>query len=505
MYCIHYKYLLIAIFAIFADACSGQMKKEETRPSQKIDRNPAVAGLFYPADTAELVSQLSIAFKNAIPKQTNNNVLAIISPHAGYIFSSKVASSAFNQIDPDKKYNHIFVIGSSHNARFEGASIYTSGDFITPLGHIPADKLGRELVAKNSVFTDKTSPHTDEHSLEVQLPFLQYLIHHKFSIVPILLGTRSPEVCREIAVALKPYFNDRNLFIISSDFSHYPEYNLATEVDAYMADAVISNDPQKLIEAVEDMETRKTLNLFTGMCGWTSVLTLMYLSSETPDMTIRKVDYQNSGDVEQGDRSKVVGYVALSFEKQSKPLEEEPFNLTPADEKTLLSIARVTINDYVRNRETPSIDPTLLTPTLKKVAGAFVTLHINGELRGCIGTFRADRPLYKVVQEMAISAAVNDARFESVSVPEIGKLHIEISVLTPMRRITSINDIILGKHGIYIRKGRYNGTLLPQVATGHNWTLEQFLGYCSRDKAGLGWDGWKDAELFIYEALIFQE
>jgi len=319
------------------------------------------------------------------------------------------------------------------------------------------------------------------------------------------LGTRSPEVCRKIAIALKPYFNERNLYIISSDFSHYPESRLAKEVDAYMAEAVISNNPQKLIDAVEDIETRNTPNLLTGMCGWTSVLTLLYMSSETQDMTIRKVDSQNSGDIERGDKSKVVGYVALSFEKKAKPAEEEPFTLSRKEETTLLSIARETIISYVRNREIPSVDPALLTATMKKTAGAFVTLHINGDLRGCIGTFRADRPLYKVVQDMAISAAVNDTRFESVSVPEIGKLQIEISVLTPMRKITSIDEIILGKHGIYIRKGRFTGTLLPQVATGRNWTREQFLGYCSRDKAGLGWDGWKDAELFIYEALVFQE
>lgn len=481
------------------------MKKEKTKQTQKTDRNPAVAGSFYPADSTTLSRQVSNAFEQAVKKQSNLDVLAIVSPHAGYMFSAKVAASAFNQIDTTRKYDHIFVIGSSHRVHFEGASIFTSGDFITPLGHIPTDKLGKELVAQNPVFNDKTSPHIDEHSLEVQLPFLQYLLHRKFSIVPILLGTQSPDICKKISIALKPYFNKRNLFIISTDFSHYPDYNQAKEVDAYMADAVKSNNPQKLIDAVADIENRNAPNLLTGMCGWTSVLTLMYMSSETPGITIRKVDYQNSGDIERGDRSKVVGYVALSFEKPVTPVSEEVFSLNMEEKKTLLKIARETIDAYIRTKATPTVDPITLTPNLKEHAGAFVTLHINGELRGCIGTFKADRSLYKIIQEMAISAAVNDTRFESVSVQEIDKLKIEISVLTPMRKIESIEEIVLGKHGIYIRKGGYSGTLLPQVAVDQNWTREQFLGYCSRDKAGIGWNGWKDAELFIYEALIFQE
>ena len=505
MYCTHYNYLLIAIFTIGANACSGQMKKEQTKQIQKTDRYPAVAGSFYPDDSTTLKSQVSKAFEKAVKKQGNSNVLAIVSPHAGYKFSARVAASAFSQIDTSRKYDHIFVIGSSHRVNFDGASIYTSGDFITPLGHIPTDKLGNELMAKNPVFINDTSPHDDEHSLEVQLPFLQYLLHRKFSIVPIILGTQSTDVCRKIAIALKSYFNERNLFIISTDFSHYPTYNKAKEIDAFMADAVMTNNPQKLIDAVTNIENLKTPNLLTGMCGWTSVLTLMYMSSEIPDITIRKVDYQNSGDVEMGDKSRVVGYVALSFEKPATSISEEVISLSNEEKKTLLKIARETIETYIRTKVTIATDPNILTPNLKRYAGAFVSLHINGELRGCIGTFKADKSLHKIIQEIAISSAVNDTRFESVSVSEINKLQIEISVLTPMRKITSIDEIVLGKHGIYIRKGVYNGTLLPQVATDRNWTREQFLGYCSRDKAGIGWNGWKDAELFVYEALVFQE
>jgi MEMO1 family protein len=505
MYCIENKYLLVVIFAIVTGACSGQMKKEPSIEKKRIDRNPAVAGSFYPSDSAGLSSQLAAAFKIAVKTKDTTDVLAIVSPHAGYVYSAKVSASAFNQIDTTKTYDHIFLIGSSHRVHFDGASIYTSGDFITPLGHITTDELGNELSKKSDVFNFKESPHLDEHSLEVQLPFLQHLIHRNFSIIPILLGTHSPKTCKKIAQVLKPYFNERNLFIISTDFSHYPGYTVAKEVDAFMADAVMSNNPQKLIDAVKDIENRNNPDLLTGMCGWTSVLTLMYMSEDLKGISIRNVDSQNSGDIERGDKSRVVGYVALAFEKTAIGIKESQFVLTSKEKKTLLEIAGETIGAYVRYRETPAIDESRLTPNLKKQAAAFVTLHIGGDLRGCIGTFKADRQLYKTVQDMAVSAAVNDTRFESVSIPEINMLQIEISVLTPMRKISSIDEIELGKHGIYIRKGRSSGTLLPQVATDQKWTREQFLGYCARDKAGIGWNGWKDADLFVYEAIVFHE
>jgi AmmeMemoRadiSam system protein A len=142
---------------------------------------------------------------------------------------------------------------------------------------------------------------------------------------------------------------------------------------------------------------------------------------------------------------------------------------------------------------------------LDQLAGAFVTLREAGNLRGCIGRFISDIPLYKLICEMAIAAATQDSRFDPVSLREIRRLDIEISVLTPLKRITSPAEIIPGKHGIYIRKGHSSGTYLPQVATETGWTVEEFLGHCARDKAGLGWNGWKDAEVFVYEACVFSE
>jgi len=142
---------------------------------------------------------------------------------------------------------------------------------------------------------------------------------------------------------------------------------------------------------------------------------------------------------------------------------------------------------------------------VKTNCGAFVTLKKHSDLRGCIGRFDASEPLYKVVRDMAIASSTQDYRFPPVVYNEIPELEFEISVLTPMRRVYSADEIELGRHGIYIRKGQNSGTFLPQVATETGWTKEEFLGHCAQDKAGIGWNGWKDAELYVYEAIVFGE
>jgi AmmeMemoRadiSam system protein A len=165
----------------------------------------------------------------------------------------------------------------------------------------------------------------------------------------------------------------------------------------------------------------------------------------------------------------------------------------------------MTIEQYIRENKVPPIDASRFSDNLIMHAGAFVTLKENGELRGCIGRFTSDEPLYKVIQQMAIASSTEDTRFSPVTAKEIDELEIEISVLSPMKKIISIDEIELGRHGIYIKKGYFGGTFLPQVATETGWSREEFLGHCSRDKAGIGWDGWKTADVYIYEACVFSE
>ncbi len=471
-----------------------------------IDRKPAVAGQFYSSDPIMLKADLSTLFAEAVPKQSEN-VIALISPHAGYVFSGEVAASAYNQLDPEKQYENVFILASSHRMSFEGASIYNKGNYITPLGTIQVNiELANKLLKDNPVFTSKAESHIYEHSLEVQLPFLQYKLKKEFKIIPIILGTQSASIAEKIASALKPYLNENNLFVISSDFSHYPEYADACEVDKATADAILLNSPGKLMETLDANDGKGIENLATSLCGWTSVMTMLYITEGRNDVRFSEIQYKNSGDSQlYGDKDKVVGYYSIVVEQVRTAGQEEGFSLGEQEKQDLLKIARETIEQYVTYGKTPDIDEESLSPRLREPFGAFVTLKKDGQLRGCIGRFDAATPLFDVVQKMAIAASTQDSRFPLVSEEEIDELEIEISVLTPMRRIASADEFILGKHGIYMKKGYYSGTFLPQVAAETGWSKEEFLGHCARDKARIGWDGWKEAELYVYEAYVFSE
>jgi len=495
---------LVLLFVLVESGCRSQENK--TIPAL-VDRPMAAAGSFYPSNPAELRTLLGNLFSKAKPSSAKD-VIAIICPHAGYEFSGTVAASSYNQLDPEKKYDNIFIIGSSHHVAFMGASIYNAGDYQTPLGKIKVNiDLANKLIKENAVFSYNPDADRNEHSVENQVPFLQYYLKKSFTLVPIILGTQSTESCRKIARALKPYLNGNNLFVISSDFSHYPPYNDALVVDKKTCDAILTNQPDRLLSTLKENEEKNVTNLATSLCGWTSVLTLLYMTEGDPGITMTPVYYQNSGDSKFQDKSQVVGYwsIVLSKKKNNPIPSSHSFNLTDKDKKDLLKIARTTLEQYIRNNKTPEINATGFSETLKTPCGAFVTLNENSVLRGCVGCFNAEEPLYKVVQQMAIASSTQDNRFPSVEPGEVSGISIEISVLSPMKKISSIDEIVLGKHGIYIKKGSHSGTFLPQVATGTGWSKEDFLGHCSRDKAGLGWNGWKDADIYIYEATVFSE
>jgi AmmeMemoRadiSam system protein A len=181
-------------------------------------------------------------------------------------------------------------------------------------------------------------------------------------------------------------------------------------------------------------------------------------------------------------------------------------NLSHAQKSSLLGLARATIEnqlDPARRKEDPVFDKDP-SGTLTERCGAFVSLYVDGKLRGCIGTFSEEYPLWENIRSMALSAATSDDRFTPVGADELDRLSIEISVLSPREPVEDYRNIIPGKHGIYIVRGANRGTLLPQVAVEQNWTLEEFLGNCARYKAGIGWNGWKSAELYTYTATVFR-
>ncbi|MBI5220051.1 MAG: AmmeMemoRadiSam system protein B [Bacteroidia bacterium] len=497
------------VILLFASGCSGQ---NDTTKKNLLNRKPAVAGQFYPSKPEELKKMIAGFFEKGV-KNKSKNVVAIIAPHAGYVFSGQVAASAFNQIDENKKYKNIFIIGSSHTTSFTGASVYNHGNWETPLGTVEVNMdMGSKLTKECDLIKAFSDVHRFEHSLEVELPFLQCKLKNPFKIVPIILGTQSENDCKKLAEALKPYLKPENLFVVSSDFSHYPAYNDAVKVDSLTAHAIISNSPDQLANTLYTNSKEKIAGLSTSLCGWTSVLTLLYMTTNNPDLAYTKIQYMNSGDIPgYGDKERVVGYVAIAVSSNSGnpstnvKSDNESFTLTDQDKKDLLTVARRTIEEYIKKGKEPEIDAGKFSSAIKQSCGAFVTLHKKGDLRGCIGRFMATDPLYKVVVQMAVASSTEDYRFSKVTTDELSSIDIEISVLTPLKKIKSIDEFEMGKQGIYIIKSGRSGTFLPQVAKETGWTKEEFLGHCAQDKAGIGWNGWKDAELYTYEAIVFGE
>jgi len=457
-------------------------------------RPTAVAGSFY-SNNKEILSQQVKTFLEDAKVFPSANVNAIIVPHAGYVFSADTASVAYKTLN--KKYKNVFLIGSSHHINVNGISIYNKGNYNTPLGDV---KVNQEIVSKlikaSKFISYHKDAHTKEHTLEVQLPFLQTLYGDDLNIVPIIVASSNFETLQAMAHLLQPYFNDENLFVISTDLSHYPSYKDAKKIDSLTLNALIKNNSQSFIDAIVNNENLSIKELQTSACGWSSLLILLELT-KNQNYKYELLQYKNSGDSIYGDKEKVVGYSALRIYK------EDNFFLTLEEKQELLNIAKLAIYEATLNHKRVEIDSTKLPQKLKLNLGAFVTLYKNGNLRGCIGRFEPNQPLYEVIVDMAIASAQNDTRFNILQLNELDEINIEISVLTPRKKIESLSEIEIGKHGIYVQKGLNTGTYLPHVATQMGWSVEQFVQSCASEKAGIKFNNYNELELFTYEAIVF--
>jgi hypothetical protein len=482
--------LLILTTITMMNSCNGQTAKPVVRPATQ-------AGRFYEANPQLLSHEIDSLLARHANDGILDSVAALIVPHAGYYFSGNVAASAYARLNPKKAYKRIFLLGPSHHEWLNGASVNSEVDYYaTPLGEIKVDReVARQLIEADSVFSYQPKAHDREHCLEVQLPFLQRHLDEMPPIVPIIISTNDFSKLKRMAEVLKPWQTNENFFVISSDFSHYPSYEDAKTVDAKTGKAIESGDVEQLIATIEANERSGIRNLATSACGEFPIITLMLMLDS--QYQVKHLLYQNSGDIDNYDHSRVVGYHAFAILRG----EEKTFTLSDDDKQMLKKIAYESIKDSLDGKVISH--PSHLTSPLSSKCGAFVSLHKQGRLRGCIGHFGEDTPLHEIVAEMARAAAFEDPRFMPVTRDELNDLDSEISVLTPMRRIQSLDEFELHRHGIYIRKGYRSGTFLPQVADEVNWTKEEFVGHCSQDKAGLGWDGWRDAELYVYEAIVF--
>ena len=494
------------LFAAFTALINPAPMSRYPDPQQV--RKPAVAGTFYPASAKEINAMIGPWLH---PVADGPAPQAVIVPHAGYVFSGDVAASAFNKIPRGHTYKRIFLLGPSHRVGFNAASVQTQYAYAeTPLGQVPIDTaVGKELISKgDGAFIFRADAHDREHCLEVQLPFLQALCKEVPPIVPIVIGSQHLEVLEKIAEVLSPYFNEENLFVISSDFSHYPSYEDAKKSDLYMAEAITTGGLEEFLQALHKVDKMDFRGEDTAACGANAIAVLLsILDAQGPGyFSAEHVMYRNSGDSVYGDKDRVVGYNSIVFTRKERAVDEPEdhlFSFSPEEKAAMIATARQAICSALRLPFDGDARP---VGVLKESGyGVFVTLHLNGHLRGCIGRFTSEDTLAETIRDMAKSAAFHDPRFPSLSRNEVHLIDIEVSVLSPLKKIESIDEFKLGRDGIYIIKGRNHGTFLPQVAEETGWNTEQFLGHCARDKAGIGWDGWKDADLYTYQTEVVNE
>ena len=282
---------LICKIIIMGLIFSGSQQKSF---GQNKTREAVVAGSFYPGNSNTLSETLTSLFLKAESGNSDETVRALIVPHAGYSYSGEVAANGYKQINPDAAYENIFILASSHHVSLGKASVYNIGNYLTPLGEVPVNKdIANSLIDNNDCFTFNNSAHAREHSIEVQLPFIQHYFNSSIPIIPIVLATHSPETCKDIAEALSPYFKPNNLFIISADFSHYPGYEDAKKVDQNTAEALCSGNPDKFLSIIKYNAEKKIPGLVTSMCAWPAALCLLYLAENNETLEFKNIMYWN--------------------------------------------------------------------------------------------------------------------------------------------------------------------------------------------------------------------
>lgn len=476
-----------------------EAKMSTQKPNKGVIRPPAVAGTFYTSDPKALGLQIHDFIRNVPTKTVPGQVVALISPHAGYVYSGQVAAYAYRLIQ-GMTFDTVIVIAPSHRASFPGASIYSKGAYQIPLGLIPVDtELAQQLIEEDPAISYVREAHTQEHSLEVQLPFLKVVLG-EFKLLPIVMGYCDFATCEAISEAIYRKLKDKPILIVaSSDLSHFHPYNKAVDLDNIVINHIKHFDPDRLYNDIASGTCEA--------CGATPMITTMLLAKKLGATHSELLCYANSGDVT-GDKSGVVGYMSAVFyategkEKKKNRKTGVDLGLSEQEKEILHTIAREAIESKFRTGK--MTETTVLSKTLKEKRGAFVTLHKHGDLRGCIGYIRPQKPLHQTIREMARAAAFQDSRFDPVTESELNDIDIEISVLTPLLKISNTKEIEVGKHGIYIIKGLHSGLLLPQVATEHGWNRQTFLEHTCT-KAGLSDDAWKDndTEIYIFSADIF--
>lgn len=417
-------------------------------------RNPAVAGLFYPAGGAELNKAVSGYLSADYLKHANNPKIIIV-PHAGYQYSASAAAQAYLPLkDHAAKIKTVILLGPSHHVALKGAALPSAEFFKTPLGKIPVNREIYKSLLKNKIFSVNSKAHQKEHSLEVQLPFLQKILG-KFSIVPIVYGDVEPE---RLAAILKEYVKRSDvLLVVSADLSHYRDYGTAVAMDGQTA--------AKIAAGQADID-------YHHSCGAAGINAALLLSKHLY-LKPKVLALINSGDTG-NDKTQVVGYGAWSFSKDGSDIpviQKEYEGLKGFADKygsQMIAAARRSLH-YAVKQDTYRPQRKDYDEHLFDRGAVFVTLHKNGKLRGCIGSLYPRQAVVADIATNARAAALEDGRFEPLAEDELDDVRISVSLLTGYERINYRDEADLleqmqsGTDGIVIRDGDRQGLFLPSV------------------------------------------
>ena len=479
-------------------------------------RKPAVAGSFYPANPVELSKMIAGFYAGAKKLAFSGHPIAIIAPHAGYEYSGRTAAAAYKQLEGEE-YESVVVIAPSHTVFFQGGSVYDGSAYQTPIGVVEIDEeLSKKIGSIHPLVYLSNKGHTGgsirgEHSLEVQLPFLQQALG-RFKLVAIIMGDQEENSCRALGEVLASALGEKNALIVAStDLSHFHPEKEARRLDACIQKAVEEYNPDKLLSILSSGKGEA--------CGGGPVIATMIAAKKLGGEEVAITGYANSGETT-GDYAEVVGYLSAMI-LSSRPIKKIQeissgndkkggLELTKLEKEFLKRLAKEAIIAKLGNPAFDGIEGRSLeteppeSRTLREKRGAFVTIKIDGRLRGCIGLIRAAKPLYEVVAEMALAAAFDDPRFAPLTDKELSQIEIEISALSPLVRVENLEEIVVGRDGLMIRLDMHSGLLLPQVAAEHGWDKTAFLEQTCL-KAGLPKNIYKDksAEIYRFSAEVF--
>ena len=469
-------------------------------------REAAFAGKFYPAEKKELAAFVDSALAAAGEPKLPGRVRAVIAPHAGYPYSGAVAAFAYKAIGED--YDLAVILGAGHTMPVKGAALLAKGYYETPLGRVPVDgKLAAELLKASPLFRDLPAAQAGEHSIEVQLPFLQRRLKKPFKILPVVLNGASPADLEAIGRLLAKKIKGRKAILVAStDLSHYPDHATARLADGTLIKALTALDPGYFLLTARVLSARGAPGLATCACGEDAVAAVMAAVNEGGPARFVELKYADSYDQAPalGGPERVVGYLAGAFVSAEKPAVPA-LQLSREEKAVLLREARTRIEERLSGKE-PDQAPFSEDLSFNLPAAAFVTLTEKGALRGCIGTVEARLGLLDAVRYGAESAAFHDSRFRPVEKGELEKINIEISLLSPLKKVPGAEAVKPRVHGVVVSREGRSGLFLPQV-----WEQipdkQAFLGELCGQKAGLERNCWRDkkTDLYIFTVEAFQE